>query len=119
MLNDSIEMMQVKEQSQMWTADGNNVKLTVKVTGLGTLSYQWMKDGEDITSVKYPNCTGTDTDTLTITPITPLYEGKYNCRISNQDGLSIESEATTVKTFRTSEQLTKSENPIGVSIHNQ
>ena len=55
-----------------------------------------MKDGEAITATKYPYCSGIDTDTLTISPLTSAYEGKYHCVIRNEDGLSIESEVTTI-----------------------
>lgn len=92
-----IEMMQVKERSQIWTGDGNNVKLTVSVTGFGTLSYQWMKDGEDVTSVKYPKCTGSDTANLSINSFSSEYEGNYSCRVTDEAGQSIESDSIKVK----------------------
>lgn len=91
--------IKITRQTQTVKFDRNGATVTVSAAGPGTLSYTWLKDGKVITSAKYPNCTGADTDTLTISPFTPEYEGNYNCRIGNQDGLSIESEVTTVKMF--------------------
>ena len=69
----------------------------MSASGPGTLSYAWKKDGDIITSENYPHCSGFDSDTLTISPLTILDEGNYSCVISNEEGLSIESELTTVK----------------------
>ena len=76
--------------------ENNSVIISIEAIGPGELSYTWKKDGTVITSSKYPDCTGFDTDTLTISPLTALYEGDYICMISNQDGVSIESDVTIV-----------------------
>lgn len=77
-------------------SENNSVTISIEAIGPGELSYTWKKDGAVITSTKYPDCTGLDTDTLTISPLAALYEGDYVCMISNQDGVSVESEVTTV-----------------------
>ena len=69
----------------------------MEAIGPSILSYAWKKDGEVITCAMFPNCTGLDTNTLTISSITPLYEGDYVCSITNEDGLSVESEAVKVR----------------------
>ena len=93
----STEGIDVTEQEQKWNSDGKEVKLMVNASGLGNLSYQWMKDGEDIDQVKYPNCSGIDTATLTIAPFTPEYEGDYSCLIKDESGQNIESGPFKVK----------------------
>ena len=87
----------MKEQPQTWDADKNNVRLTVNATGLGTLSYQWMKDSEDIDTIKYPNCSGVDTDTLIIAPFSSEYEGNYSCLVKDEAGQNIESNPMNIK----------------------
>ena len=63
---------------------GDHVTLSVSVTGPGTLSYQWVKDGESITSDKYSNCTGLSTSELQISSFSSEYVGIYKCRVSNE-----------------------------------
>ena len=89
--------MRVKEELQTWTMDENLVKLTVGATGLGTLSYQWMKDGEDIDTTRYPNCSGVDTAILTIAPFSSEYEGYYSCLVKDQAGECAQSNPITVQ----------------------
>ena len=89
--------VKIKEEPQTWSSDGKCVKLTVTATGLGTLSYQWLKDGDDIDGVKYPNCSGIDTATLTITPFTSEYEGNYSCLVKDQTGQDVNSDPIQVK----------------------
>ena len=91
------EGVEVSEQEQNWNSDGKEVKLTVNASGLGILSYQWMKDGEDIDEVKYPNCSGVHTATLTIMPFSSEYEGDYSCLIKDQTGQNIQSSPLQVK----------------------
>ena len=69
----------------------------MSASGPGTLCYAWKKDGAIITSEDYPQCSGFDSDSLTISPFTVLDEGNYSCVISNEEGLSIESEVIAVK----------------------
>lgn len=92
-----IDGVQIKEEPQTWHSDSKSVKLTVNATGLGTLSYQWLKDGDDIDTVKYPNCSGIDTATLTITPFTLEYEGNYSCLVKDQTGQDAKSDPIEVK----------------------
>ena len=89
------EVIKITKQPQtLLKFDSNGATVGVCATGPGTLSYTWMKDGEAITSAKYPYCSGIDTDTLTISPFTAAYDGNYHCVIGNDNGLSIESEVT-------------------------
>lgn len=91
-----LEGMQIKEQPQL-DVDGNNVTLTVEALGLGTLSYQWKKDGEDIDEIQYPNCSGVETATLNISPFSSEYEGNYSCLVKDEAGQDIESNPINVK----------------------
>lgn len=87
----------MKEDPQTWSADGNCVKLTVNATGLGTLSYQWLKDGSNIDTTEYPNCSGINSSTLTITPFSSEYEGSYSCLVEDQTGRNVNSDPVEVK----------------------
>ena len=60
----------------------------MSATGADHLSYQWKKDGENITN---PKCFGTDTPMLSITEFVKEDEGEYSCLIKNSQS-SIESE---------------------------
>ena len=91
------EGMQINEQPQTWDADKNEVRLTVDATGLGTLSYKWLKDREDIDETLYPNCSGVDTAALTITPFSSEYEGSYSCLVKDEAGQEIESNPIDIK----------------------
>ena len=62
----------------------NEVILTVSATGPGTISYQWMKDGEEITSNNVPNCSGFNTSHLHFNYFSPEHDGKYMCIVSNE-----------------------------------
>ena len=57
--------------------------LTVRASGPGSLSYQWMKNGVPITDDTLPNCTGAASDSLRFTILLPEHSGSYKCRISN------------------------------------
>ena len=57
---------------------------SVSATGSGSLSYQWVKDGEAITSDKYPNCTGVDTPELRISSFSSEYIGIYKCQVNSE-----------------------------------
>lgn len=98
--------MQIKEQPQTWDADKNNVNLTVDVTGLGVLSYKWLKDREDIDEAIYPNCSGVDTAMLTINPFSSEYEGSYSCLVRDEAGQEIESNPIDVKGTQLKSHLT-------------
>ena len=62
--------------------------LTVSAIGPEPLHYKWKKNGEDITN---PDCTGTNTPTLTIHLFSQDFKGNYSCTVSN-DQQSAESE---------------------------
>ena len=64
--------------------------LTVRASGVGTLSYQWIKDEEPITDATLPNCTGAKSDSLRFTRLLPQHSGSYRCRVSCGK-LSVES----------------------------
>lgn len=94
---DSSNAINITRQTQAICSTSNGATITVSASGPDTLSYAWKKDGDIISTENYPHCSGFDSDTLTISPFTILDEGNYSCVISNEEGLSIESELTTVK----------------------
>ena len=65
---------------------GTSVKIYIKATGPGILSYQWIKDKEPITGKKVHGCSGMKTDTLVIESLQPEHCGEYSCKVSSQDG---------------------------------
>jgi hypothetical protein len=68
---------------------GDNIVLTVSAVGRGPLSYQWKKEEKDITD---PECTGTNTDHLSITRFSSVHQGSYSCIIKeNHNSLKSES----------------------------
>ena len=69
----------------------------VTASGPGTLSYQWIKDGDDITDTTLPDTTGTNTPTLQINCLSPKHDGKYMCVISYGEECMLESEVATLK----------------------
>ena len=91
------DAISITRQTRTVCSDSNGATITVSASGPGTLSYAWKKDGAIITSEDYPQCSGFDSDSLTISPFTVLDEGNYSCVISNEEGLSIESEVIAVK----------------------
>jgi hypothetical protein len=58
--------------------------LTVRASGPGSLSYQWMKNGIPLTDDTLPNCTGAASDSLRFTVLLPEHSGRYKCRVSNK-----------------------------------
>ena len=56
--------------------------------GAKPLQYQWKKNGSDITD---PECTGDNTQILTIDSFSQAHEGHYSCIVSNSLQ-SVESE---------------------------
>jgi pectin methylesterase-like acyl-CoA thioesterase len=63
---------------------GSNVTFTVGATGLPVLSYQWRRDGTNISDGG--NVSGTTTDTLAITGAQPSDNGNYTVVITNPYG---------------------------------
>ena len=66
-------------------------------SGPGTLSYQWTKDGDDITDTTLPDTTGTNTRTLQINCLSPKHDGKYSCVVSYDEDCTLQSETATLK----------------------
>lgn len=64
---------------------GNEVTFFATATGLGSLSYQWIKDGEVITDDILPHCTGSNTTTLHVSCLSAQHDGYYSCIVSNGD----------------------------------
>ena len=95
--NDFCDAISITRQTRAICSNSAGATITVSASGPGTLSYAWKKDGDIITSENFPQCSGFDSDTLTISPFTILDEGNYSCVISNEEGLSTESELITVK----------------------
>ena len=87
-------MINITKQTHTLRSDDGTARISVSASGPGTLSYTWKKDGKAITAKRYPNCKGVDTDTLSISPFSSLYEGSYSCVITTEGGQSVESEVT-------------------------
>ena len=63
---------------------GTDVSFSVTATGTAPLSYQWQKDGVDLTDGN--RITGATTATLTITGVMESDEGGYRCVVTNIAG---------------------------------
>ena len=70
---------------------GSVVSFSVTATGTAPLSYQWQKDGVDLTDGG--SITGATTATLTITGVMESYEGGYRCVVTNIDGMDTSNTA--------------------------
>ena len=68
--------------------------LCVSAVGSGQLSYEWNKDGQEITDQYY--YTGIDTASLTITSFSQTNEGDYMC-IVKSDSTTIQSNSAKVE----------------------
>jgi hypothetical protein len=71
---------------------GEDVVLAGVATGVGTLSYQWMKDGVALTNRE--GLHGVNTASLEITNAAILDSGSYTLAVSNQNGGTISQPAT-------------------------
>ncbi len=69
-------------------AMGTNVTIRVTATGLGPLSYQWLKNSATLTGATQSN--------LTLTNLTRRNSGTYTLRVSNAGGGTLSSNATLV-----------------------
>ena len=63
---------------------GSEVSFSVTATGTAPLSYQWQKDGVNLTDGG--SITGATTATLTITGVMESDEGGYRCVVTNIAG---------------------------------
>jgi len=66
--------------------EGNQVNLTVTATGLGTLTYQWQVNGQNIP--------GATSSTLVLSAVRPSSNGSYRVIVGNPYGTTISTEAT-------------------------
>ena len=67
------------------------VSFSVTATGTEPLSYQWQKDGVDLTDGG--SITGATTATLTITGVMESDEGGYRCVVTNIAGMGTSNNA--------------------------
>ena len=63
----------------------SDVSFSVTATGIAPLSYQWQKDGVNLTDGG--GITGATTATLTITGVMESDEGGYRCVVTNIAGM--------------------------------
>ena len=71
---------------------GSDVSFNVTATGTTPLSYQWQKDGVDLTDGG--SITGATTATLTIAGVMESDEGGYRCVVTNIAGMVTSNTAT-------------------------
>jgi immunoglobulin I-set domain protein len=65
-------------------SQGDNATFTVSATGEGTLTYQWQKDGTDLSNGgKFSGC---QTNALTISSVTSSEAGSYRCVVDGGCG---------------------------------
>ena len=67
-------------------AEGTQVSLTVTATGIGTLTYQWQVNGQNIP--------GATSSTLVLSAVRPSVNGNYRVIVGNPYGTTISTEAT-------------------------
>jgi plastocyanin len=65
---------------------GDEVSFSLTATGGGTLSYQWKKDGSNIS--------GATSSTYSINPVAEEDEGSYTCTVTNSAGSATSNPAT-------------------------
>ena len=70
---------------------GSEVSFSVTATGTAPLSYQWQKDGVNLTDEG--RITGATTATLTITGVMESDEGGYRCVVTNTTGMETSNTA--------------------------
>ena len=71
---------------------GSDVSFSVTATGTTPLSYQWQKDGVNLTD-EGSSITGATTATLTITGVMESDEGGYRCVVTNIAGMDTSNTA--------------------------
>ena len=84
--------MTVHPVDQTNIVPGSEVSFSVTATGTIPLSYQWQKDGVDLTDGG--RITGETTATLTITGVMESDEGGYRCVVTNDAGMNTSNNAT-------------------------
>ena len=60
---------------------GGIVTLSATTVGVTAISYQWIKNDVDISTMKDPGYNGLGTPELTIVSFAHDYEGKYHCLV--------------------------------------
>jgi hypothetical protein len=70
----------------------DTVQLTVQAGGADPLSYQWQKEGMDLTDGD--RLTGATAPTLTITEVRTEDAGGYRCAVQSACGTAVSDEAT-------------------------
>ena len=76
--------MTVHPVDQTDVAPGTNVLFSVTATGTAPLSYQWQKDGVDLTDGV--SIIGASTGSVAIVGVMESDEGGYRCVVSNDAG---------------------------------
>ena len=85
----TLDPLQSKTQT---VVAGDKITLEITASGNGTLSYQWKKDGVDVTTDDFEGATSPK---LHITAVDIRHEGLYTCVVSNKAGPMV-SEQTEV-----------------------
>ena len=67
-------------ESNIFCEYHKRVVLSVSAVGYETLCYEWKKDGDDI---NYSECTGTETNMLTIINFSHKHQGTYICVVDD------------------------------------
>ena len=95
--DDTMDVLPVitEHPSSQSASYGQEVTLCVSVTGTGSLSYYWIKDGDACFGENLSHCTGSNTPSLHISAFSQSHEGRYKCVVSNKAG-SVESNSVTL-----------------------
>ena len=67
-------------------SSGGSANFSVSAVGEAPLSYQWKKDGADISGAVYTS--------YSVAPVTPFYAGNYTVAVTNTYGTSLSNTAT-------------------------
>lgn len=78
-------------QSQS-VCQGTDAHLTVQASGTGTLTYQWRKDGDNLTDGG--NISGSTSDALQIAAVDAANVGTYDCVVTDSVGGTLSNPAT-------------------------
>lgn len=64
---------------------GSRVSISVSADGIGTLTYQWMKDKKPLADKECgPGYDGALSSTLLIRSLRPTHQGSYTCHVYNK-----------------------------------
>ena len=73
-------------------APGDTVSLTVTAQGAGTLGYQWLRNGLELTDGAA--ISGARSSTLTLSTVVAASAGDYSVRVSNAVGNTLSAAAS-------------------------